>query len=190
MNTHRADSLGERWRRVDLGVADEQERIDAAWKAGESKDASFTLRLIRLLEDESSQVRYYALQSLVLGLQQVGVEVQDLCWRLLREDPDSEVRGMAAACLGKIFLGSMSLTVFKRLVAELRSANQPGGAKSSIYEALFQVAGRPPLEWPTVKDVLAGSRNTLAASHIDWEMVAWLEAEIERADPDQVQGDL
>ena len=72
--------LDDLWRKIDLGVAEEQEKIDGAVLAGESHDSVFVPRLLSLLTDQSGQARYYALQSLVLDLKQKGGEVSELCW--------------------------------------------------------------------------------------------------------------
>ena len=141
-------TLSERWLEIERGFAIAQEKIEAAVLTGECRDRRFTPHLLHLLEDKEDEVRYYALQSLVLDLQVTDDLMQERCWELLREDPDADVRRMAAACLGKIILVRKSLHAFMRLVDELRSSSQPRAAKGAIYAALFQAAGRPPLEWP------------------------------------------
>ncbi|MDP9121309.1 MAG: hypothetical protein M3O15_08065 [Acidobacteriota bacterium] len=82
--------LDDLWRRIDMGLAGEQERIDAAFSSGTSDDTAYVPKLLGLLEDESGLVRHYALQSLVLDLQQKDDAMRARCWRILREDPSEE----------------------------------------------------------------------------------------------------
>lgn len=170
-------SLTELWRKIDLGIANEQDKIDVACSAGQAGDVVAIPRLMRLLSDDSAQVRYYALQALVLDLQKTDAEIERHCWRMLREDLDADVRGMAAACLGKIHFANSSYSAFQRLVAELKDPAQPPRAKSSIYGALYKVAGRPPSDWPG----LQGPRKVFEESDIDWAKLAQFEDEIRAA---------
>ena len=163
------------WDKIERNSASRDERIDAAILAGKLADSSPAPKLLRLLEDEDGEVRYYALTSLVLDLQQTDDLMKQRSWALLREDPDEYVRGMAAACLGKILFNLRSRSVFSDLLAELRGAQQPSLARGSVYRALFEVAGRPPLEWPGV----LGPSKVFEESDIDWDKVAWLESLME-----------
>jgi len=165
------DSLEELWRRIDSGLADEQEKIDTAVRSGESKQERYIPLLVRLLDDEASQVRYYALQSLVLDLRQKDSFMEARCWQLLKEDPGEEVRGMAAACLGSIYLNKRSAHVFRQLLGELEGMSQSPVVKASIYTSLFKLAGRPPMEWPGLK----GPARVFDEGDIDWEKIAWLQ---------------
>lgn len=165
------DPLEILWERIHRGQAEEQEKIDTAVLTGTSGEARFVPHLRALLDDDSSLVRYYALQSLVLDLQQKNAEMAERCWNLLGGDPDESVRGMAAACIGSMHFGRRSIAVFRRLVAELKNPSQPPLAKSGIYNSLFELAGRPPSEWPGLQARL----KLFEESDIDWEKVAWLE---------------
>ena len=100
--------------------------------------------------------------------------MRDICWNLLREDSDEDVRAMAATCLGSIYLGARSVNAFRQLVRELKNPRQPPSVKDSLYTALFKVAGRPPLEWPG----LQSPWKALKESYIDWDKVAWLEDQL------------
>ena len=164
------------WNKIESYLAVVQERIDAAALSGESKDLRYVPKLLYLMDDEDSQVRYFALQSLVLDLQQTDSSMQDLCWSLLRFDSDEDVRRMAAACLGKIFFGTRSNQIFRRLLAELEDPGQPPAVKGAVHRALFQIAGRPPLEWPS----LLGPRKVFEEADIDWEKIAWLEDQMNK----------
>lgn len=170
-------SLDDIWRKIDLGTADDDLKIAAATLVGKNKFHSFVPRLLRLLEDDEGQVRYYALQSLVLDLQQNSGRIQELCWDLLRHDPDDDVRSLAATCIGKIWFNTGSRQIFRQLLAELKNPDQPALAKSLIYSALFKIAGRPPLEWPGLQT----PRKVFEESDIDWEKVARLEDQLEKA---------
>lgn len=168
-------ALSELWRRIGLGIAEEQEKIEVASLSGKSKDSRYIPRLLQLLTDKDEQVRYYALQSLVFDLQQTDKVMEDHCWRLLREDPDEDVRAMAAAGLGKIYFASLLPEAFRQLLAELKNPYQSVSVKGSIYGTLFKVAARPPSEWPG----LHGPRKVFEESDIDWEKLAWLEDQME-----------
>jgi HEAT repeat protein len=108
-NGNALDSL---WRRVDQGTATPQDRVDAAALAGRSKDQRYVPRLLKLLQEDDAQTRHYALQSLVLDLQQTDQGMQDQRMNLLRRDPDEQVRSMAATCLGNIFVGTRQPWIF------------------------------------------------------------------------------
>src|SRR5687768_11215044 len=123
---HLLDGL---WARIDQGVAAEQEKIDAATLSGKSNNKAYVPRLLKLLDEPEGQVRYYALQSLVLGLKKKDEEMRRICMKLLRQDPDEDVRGIAAACAGNISFGSRSPQIFSQLLAELKSPDQPARAK-------------------------------------------------------------
>lgn len=167
-------SLAQRWRSVALGKAGSQEKIDLAWESGESKASEFAPQLRHLLRDHNEEVRYYALQALVLELREHDPEIQEVCWRLLEEDGDDDVRSMAARCLGRILSGSGDRETFSRLVQILKDQSQPSRVQRSAYEALFDLAGRPPREWPS----LQVSWRRLHEMEIDWAKVAELEDSI------------
>ncbi len=84
---------------------------------------------------------------------------------------------MAATCLGSMYFGTSSHAAFSQLLYELKSPEQPTGAKSMLYSALFNVAGRPPREWPGLHPPWKAFKE----SDIDWEKVAWLEDQMEHS---------
>ncbi|MFY9824614.1 MAG: hypothetical protein WAM82_24770 [Thermoanaerobaculia bacterium] len=94
--------------------------------------------------------------------------MRERCWQLLREDPDEDVRAMAAACLGSQYFGTKSRQVFRRLVQELKQPEQP---LETIYRALFKLAGAPPSQWPAHLPL----GRIFQESDIDWAKIAWLE---------------
>lgn len=171
-------SSAELWARVEEGVADGHEKAEAAWLAGEEKSRTRVAQLLELVRDDDREVRYYALQSLVLDLQQTHSEIEQACWDLLKDDPDEYVRSMAATCLGKIHFASLRSEALGRLVTELKNPTQPSLAKAAIYSALFKIAARQPHEWPG----LTGPRKNFEESDIDWEKVAELQDAVRRAD--------
>jgi hypothetical protein len=168
-------SVNDLWQMIDQGLAGDQEKVDAAALAGKSRDPRHAPRLHRLLDDEDEQVRYYALSSLVLNLQQKDAAMEKRCWKLLQQDPDEDVRGMAAACLGSIYFGTLSARIFRQFLEELKSPEQPLRVKDTIYSTLFQIAGRPPLEWPGAQLPW----KVFEESDIDWEKIAQLEDQME-----------
>lgn len=176
MMKEKNSSLDDLWQRIDQGLADEQERVEAAVLSGKSKDPRHASRLQPLLDDEDDQVRYYALSALVLNLQQKDAAMGKRCWSLLQQDPDEDVRAMAATCLGSIYFGARSAHIFRQLLAELKSPEQPLRVKDSIYGTLFAIAGRPPVEWPSVQLPW----KVFEESDIDWEKIAQLEDQMEK----------
>jgi hypothetical protein len=169
------ETLEEQWRKIALGLASDQEKIDAAVLTGQRGDRKYVPRLLLLLGDPDGEVRYYALQTLVIDLKQFDKAVEERSWKALCEDQDEDVRSMAATCLGKIYFNSRSRSVFIRLLDQLKAPGQPDSAKGLIYSALFKVAGRPPSEWPG----LLSPRKVFERSDIDWNKVAWLEDQME-----------
>lgn len=171
------EQLEELWKLLDAGRSTPQDRIDAVCLAGTLRDSSAIPRVWRLTRDEDEEVRYYALQTLVLDLKVKTSEAADLCWRLLEKDPDEDVQSMAAACLGSIFFGTDRVDVFQRLRRHLAGEAMPLLVKGTIYSALFKLAGRPPSEWPS----LTGPRKVFEEADIDWQKVAELEDEVRKA---------
>lgn len=163
--------LAAHWRRVQLGQASEQERIDAAFLTADQQARAFVPELKALLADESENVRYFALQALVLELKERTSEVAETCWCLLEADPDEDVRHMAAAGLGSIYFGQKRRDVFQRFAGQLRDEMQTGHVKGAIYNALHELAGLPPSEWPLTNF----PRRVFEESDIDWGKVAALE---------------
>lgn len=163
--------LAELWRRVQLGRASEQERIDSAFLTGDQKARAFLPQLKALLRDESEMVRYFTLQALVLDLKEKTPEMAEWCWRLLETDPEEDVRSMAATCLSSIYFGKKRKDVFARFARILRSEEESGYVKGSVYSALHKLAGLPPREWPGLWE----PRKVFEESDIDWGKVAALE---------------
>lgn len=163
--------LATAWRAVSLGQASEQQRIELAIRTGRSKASAFVPQLRKLLRDEDPEVRFYALQALVLNLKQKDSQMAEVCWRFLEEDPDEDVRSMAIDCLGSIHFGSGDRRAFERLVRVMKDPTQSEYVQQSAYSALFKLAGRPPTEWPG----FGVSWRELDKLQIDWAKVAELE---------------
>jgi hypothetical protein len=165
------------WRKNELGEATAQEKIDAACLAGELHDVDSIPRICSLLQDEEALVRYFAIQTLVLDLKEKSDSMAERCWQLLRNDPDEDVRGMAATCLGSIHFGTNSRTVFDQFHQLLKNPDECAFVKRAVYRELFSLVGRHPLEWPRI----FGPRKPFEESDIDWEKVAEIEAEVKRS---------
>lgn len=175
--------------RVVSGVADAAERADFVDLAGELEHRP-SVALVRLLADDPDEiVRYNALCSLVLKLGHRTADVHELCWRRLEEDPDGDVRRMALSCLSSIHFGDNDLTFFGRLEQILRSVDCPPDLLETAYQAMFEVVGLPPSEWP---DPVARGTEPMKPDEIDWMKVAKLramaEAERKRQVRDHGQG--
>jgi HEAT repeat protein len=160
-----------RWLRIEQGLAEEQERIDAAADAGSEERWQDRDRLRHLLADPAEMVRYFALQSLAIDLGDLEPDVEEACWRLLDHDPSGDVRSMAATCLGKFLYRRPSLASFRRLVRALKDRDYDSRARGGIYDALFCAARRPPAEWPNA----FGPAKVFEERDVDWAKVAELE---------------
>lgn len=152
--------------------ASTQAKIDLAVRTGESRISTFRPQLRGLLTDRDPQVRYYALQALVIDLHDHDPEVIQACWSFLACDPDEDVRSMAATCLGSIHFASGDRQTFDRLVEVLEQTRQSPNVRLSTYVALFQVAGRKPEEWPGFRVPW----RQLKDIQVDWQKVAELRA--------------
>jgi len=140
---------------VASGIATEQERIDFAVMAGELKEIAVRDSIFRLLTDDSEDVRYYALRALVLDSIDRSAVAEHQCWELFEHDPDARVRSMAAACIGSLRSGSKDTATFERLRRRIAEAADRFESEAAL-EALYNIAGRPPHEWPTQRRILAG----------------------------------
>jgi hypothetical protein len=75
-----------------------------------------------------------------------------------------------------MFFNSRSRKTFDRLVEQIKSDAQNPYVKYAIYSALFEIAGRPPREWPGINRPVKPFKE----SDIDWEKVAFLETQLDR----------
>jgi HEAT repeat protein len=140
---------------VASGVATEQEKIDFAVMAGELNEVATRDLVYRLSSDESENVRYYALRTLVLESLDRSPAAEERCWQLFESDPNSRVRSMAASCIGSLRSASKDPATFKRLKRRVAEAADRFEAEL-VLEALYNIAGRPPREWPTQRRILSG----------------------------------
>jgi hypothetical protein len=127
------------------------------------------------VRDEADNVRYFSLHALVHGLGERTPEMADICWRILSSDSDESVRHVAASGLGRIYFGQKRKDIFRRLADQLRSKEQTGHMKGGVYNAMHELAGCPPSEWPLAKF----PRRVFEDSDIDWTRVAALEDAME-----------
>ena len=160
------------WKKVETTTASVQEKIDAACLAGKLDDVPSIPAVYQLLDDEDENVRYFALESLVLSLGLKGRSAVSRCWSILADDPSDDLRALAASCIGSSYYGTGLPDVFNRLKCVAADESLSGRVRFSAYSALFQVAGCPPLQWPGV------SALRFDSSEIDWERITQLEAEI------------
>ena len=139
-------------RRVMTSTASEQEKIDFLCAWGRQGGEGPRSLLEELAADDSWEVRYYALQTMVLDLGITDQAAADLCWAALENDPDDSVKGMAAACLGNVFFNSYRGDVAHRLKRALDHASYDTGIRWSIYDSLLGLVGRPPVGWSLPRD--------------------------------------
>jgi len=95
------------------GQASPQDRLEAVSLIGSLEDASYVTLVRKLLEDDDSEVRYHALQTLVLDLDQKDGESATFCWKMV-SDQDEYVGSMAATCLGSIHSGTRRESAMKK----------------------------------------------------------------------------
>jgi len=141
--------------KVERGNATDQEKIDFAVLSGRRAETSSRHLLHMLSNDQSEDVRYYALRSLVLDSIDRTSNADTRCWELFENDPAARVRALAAACLGSLHFASKDRTIFARLKKRIGTTDDKQEAEAAL-EALFGVAGRPPTEWPTQRRILGG----------------------------------
>lgn len=148
MARYRREAIHTLWWRIRQGQADEAEKL-AAISAASDEESQRRLEDVRsLVQDESPDVRTEALLAAILHLGWRDAEATGVCWRLLEADADQGVRSAAATGLGSLLHGSRSLSAFDRLAA-LHAREEDGIVRSSIADALWQIAGKPPQEWPS-----------------------------------------
>lgn len=162
------------WQYLAAGSLSEQEKIDLVVSTGRKHARQFTEQVRALLDDQSNLVRYYALQTLVIDLKAHGPEVETTCWSYLENDPDEDMRSMAATCLGSLKAGTGEARSFHRLVSRLRGHEPSAHVRRRIYSALFQLSGKPPSEWPE----FGISWRDLDKIEIDWEKIKGFEQDL------------
>jgi hypothetical protein len=169
------DDMKQIWERIRRGVATEEERFDAAIRAGQLANPRDRPRVSALLGDPSDQVRAEALSTLVLHLDALDAQMEAECWRLLTQDPSETVRSRAAMSLGKILWARPSHEGFRRLVGRLK-AEDSQFVKGGLYLALFNAARQPAKTWPG----LFGPSRAFRTDDIDWGRVAELEEQVRK----------
>jgi hypothetical protein len=150
------ESNAQTWQRMASGIfRNDQEKIEFSVAAGRRGEDSVKNLIYNLIDDDSEDVRYYALRALVLDAIDRTATARDVCWRLIDHDQSSRVRGLAAACIGSLYSASKDRMVFAKLQGRIAKAADRFEAESMV-EALYSIAGRPPVEWPNVRTILAG----------------------------------
>jgi hypothetical protein len=135
--------------------ASEQEKVDALFALQVLPRAEIPRELIQnLATDPAAEVRYYTLHTLILDLEYKDNISAELCWRVLQNDPDEDVRGMAAACLGSIYFGSRRRDLFERLRAQFEESVNYPGVKWAIFDAMRALVGLPPETWKIPREML------------------------------------
>ena len=141
--------LADTWLAIAQRAGLAQQKLAAIRLTAEAGDVSFRPHLTMLLDDASPEVRARALKALVLELGLSDADIENRCWQLLVNDLDEDVRSRAALSLGRIFSIRPSLVGFDRLRRRLEpEGEQARMPKLAILDALFRIAGMPPLEWP------------------------------------------
>lgn len=141
----RLDELVERNR---AGRASAQEKIDLLFLVAKLPPATVPRLIVEeLATDPDEEVRLYALESLVLDLKFKDTRAAEICWRALLRDADSEVQGMAAACLGSIYFGSRKREIFERLKGRFFQAGTTPSVQWSLFDSMRGLIGLPPERW-------------------------------------------
>ncbi len=163
-------------RKLMLGQATSQEKVDFAALAGRLGSVVHVPLLWKLLQDEDSEVRYYSLQSLVLDLHERDGAMLDRCWQILESDEDEDVQRMAAIGIGSILYGSNDLGAFDRL-KRMMQAVESKWLQEGLYTTMLKLTGAPPSEWANLDG------DWSASPTIDWADVARVEDRIRAAQP-------
>ena len=159
--------LGQLLSKIETGSADSQEKIDATYLLVQL-DGAKAFKIVRnLVEDVDGNVRYFALQVLVMDMDIVNKEAENLCWKLLAADPDEGVRGIAAACLGKILYSSGNANAFARLKVLLENSDESNYVKKSIVDTMIELTGKLPPDWLGPMR----QRPDFSRFEVDWNMI-------------------
>lgn len=167
------DSIDGRWRRVQAGLADVEERLRTVDDLATDAAPENRNRLLALLRDSSEDVRAHAIRALAVVRDDVAPPVESECWRLLTEDEDEEVRARAALTLGKVLVLRPSVESFERLTAELRSSAQSLRTKAAIYDLMFRATLQRPDDWPGLR-----IKRAFRESDIDWSLIASMQRQM------------
>jgi hypothetical protein len=108
--------------------------LHALGEAGLVEAAEDVARFVR---DRDPNLRYIALNVLTFHWDMPMYRRE--CEQLLFEDPDEQVRGMAAAGLGFVLRESKDCTATSMLLQKLRDKNETGLVRHSAYDAVVDV---------------------------------------------------
>jgi HEAT repeat protein len=157
------------WKEVDSGMATSQQKVDAIWESGEAKYINRLDDIIELLRDPCGQVRYYALQAVVV---KYGIHsFESLCWDMIDFDEDEDVRSAAAACIGFINENSKNKNLILRL-SDMLKENRGNFINRSIYFSILQIGG---VDFSD--SLFPEHRRPFSNSDIDWSLINRLVSE-------------
>lgn len=131
-----------------------------------------------LLDDPDEGVRRYALQALVLDFHLP--RHCETAWRMLEEETESEVRSMAAACLGFCYTATRDLPVLQWMADIVADDEDDESVRVLACDAIFDILGYPYLH---PKRPGIGRADFRAA--VDWELIAQIKRGAVPPTPDE-----
>jgi hypothetical protein len=72
------------------------------------------------------------------------------CEKIIREDPDPEVRGCAVSCLGVYYRGSNHVRIGRILAELVLEESESTMVRETAYRALFELRGLPAVSQPSL----------------------------------------
>lgn len=143
------------------GQSDELQRLHEELRSGQFRGNQYSLlhrfgneaflearpTVEAFLENASPELRYIALNVLVLhwGL----MDHRPTSLRMATEDPDEDVRRLAAACVGSLFRGSRSPDALRVLLGIIAEKHENAFIHDSAYSAILEILGVPVEKLPS-----------------------------------------
>lgn len=168
-----SQDLAAAWSCAKRIAASQEEKLDALWRTADGAASAFSSDVRLFVFDPDPEVRWVALQTLVLDLDQKGEREISLCRERLINDDDDLVRSTAAGCLGSALFGSRDKEVF-HLLRERLERDPSWIVRSAAYNAIMSLDGRGPDEWFALP-----SGRYFHDEDVDWEKIATIEAKLD-----------
>lgn len=125
----------------------------------------------RYIDDKDEIIRYNVLTTLILdfGLR----EHYKTARRLLLNDPDAEVRGLSATCIGSLKRETKDKEALSILLNTLKNKKEHWLVRSSAYSAILDILGIPRRQQP-------GALGDDFEDYIDWNLIKTVEKHIKK----------
>ncbi len=124
----------------------------------------------KYLYSENGIVRYNVLSALILdwGYTQYYTVVK----KILLNDPDEDVRGMAASCIGSIKRGTWDIDALGILLMVFKNENETWLVRDLSYHSILDVVGIPREKQPKASRILDYKKD------VDWDLIHKIEKRV------------